>query len=235
MIQEVIIPILSLIALEVILGIDNLIFISILADKLPVEQRKKLRFWGIGLALVFRLILLAAISWILKLDKTLFTILETDISGKGLILIIGGLFLIYKSTLEIRHKTEKPKTTIEKKNTRAVTFKKLVGEIVILDLVFSIDSIITAVGMVNELWVMYTAVIVSVIVMFIAAKPINEFISQNPSFKILALSFLLMIGVALLAEGLHFEIPKGYIYFSMAFAFFVDILQMKLEKNKTSA
>ena len=115
MIQEVIIPILSLIALEVILGIDNLIFISILADKLPVEQRKKLRFWGIGLALVFRLILLAAISWILKLDKTLFTILETDISGKGLILIIGGLFLIYKSTLEIRHKTEKPKTTIEKK------------------------------------------------------------------------------------------------------------------------
>ncbi len=234
MIQEVIIPILSLIALEVILGIDNLIFISILADKLPVEQRSKLRFWGIGLALVFRLILLAAISWILKLDKTLFTILETDISGKGLILIIGGLFLIYKSTLEIRHKTETPKAGIEKKDTKVVTFRKLVGEIVILDLVFSIDSIITAVGMVNELWVMYTAVIVSVIVMFVAAKPINEFISQNPSFKILALSFLLMIGVALLAEGLHFEIPKGYIYFSMAFAFFVDVLQMKLEKNKRS-
>ncbi len=235
MIQEVIIPILSLIALEVILGIDNLIFISILADKLPVEQRSKLRFWGIGLALVFRLILLAAISWILKLDKTLFTILETDISGKGLILIIGGLFLIYKSTLEIRHKTETPKAAIEKKVTKVVTFRKLVGEIVLLDLVFSIDSIITAVGMVNELWIMYTAVIVSVIVMFVAAKPINEFISRNPSFKILALSFLLMIGVALLAEGLHFEIPKGYIYFSMAFAFFVDILQMKLEKNKTSA
>ncbi len=235
MIQEVIIPILSLIALEVILGIDNLIFISILADKLPVEKRRKLRIWGIGLALVFRLILLAAISWILKLDKTLFTILETDISGKALILIIGGLFLIYKSTLEIRHKTETPKAAIEKKDTKAVTFRKLVGEIVLLDLVFSIDSIITAVGMVNELWVMYTAVIVSVIVMFVAAKPINEFISQNPSFKILALSFLLMIGVALLAEGLHFEIPKGYIYFSMAFAFLVDILQMKLEKNKTSA
>ena len=233
MFQEVIIPIISLIALEVILGIDNLIFISILADKLPVEQRSKLRFWGIGLALVFRLILLAAISWILKLDKTLFTIFETEISGKGLILIIGGLFLIFKSTVEIRHKTETPKTAIEKKDTKVVTFKKLVGEIVILDLVFSIDSIITAVGMVNELWIMYTAVIVSVIVMLVAAKPINEFISRNPSFKILALSFLLMIGVALLAEGLHFDIPKGYIYFSMAFAFFVDILQMKLEKNKT--
>lgn len=231
MIQEVIIPILSLIALEVILGIDNLIFISILADKLPVEQRSKLRFWGIGLALVFRLILLAAISWILKLDKTLFTIFETDISGKGLILIIGGLFLIYKSTLEIRHKTEVPKAETIKKDTRVVTLRKLVGEIVVLDLVFSIDSIITAVGMVNELWIMYTAVIVSVIVMLVAAKPINEFISRNPSFKILALSFLLMIGVALLAEGLHFEIPKGYIYFSMAFAFFVDILQMKLEKK----
>jgi len=231
MIQEVIIPILSLIALEVILGIDNLIFISILADKLPVEQRSKLRFWGIGLALAFRLILLAAISWILKLDKTLFTVFETDISGKGLILIIGGLFLIYKSTLEIRHKTETPKVAIDKKDTKVVTFRKLVGEIVILDLVFSIDSIITAVGMVNELWIMYTAVVVSVIVMLVAAKPINEFISRNPSFKILALSFLLMIGVALLAEGLRFEIPKGYIYFSMAFAFFVDILQMKTLKK----
>jgi predicted tellurium resistance membrane protein TerC len=227
---EIIIPLLSLIALEVILGIDNIIFISILADKLPEHQRGKLRFWGIGLALVIRLALLSLISWILKLDQTLFTLGDIDFSGKGLILIIGGLFLIYKSTKEIYDKTEQDK---DGPNVPKVhSFNKLLSEVIILDLVFSIDSIITAVGMVKELWIMYTAVIVTVIIMLVAAKPISDFIRQHPSFKILALCFLMMIGVALLAEGLHFEIPKGYIYFSMAFAFLVDIIQMKTVKQK---
>jgi len=231
---ESIIPLLSLIALEVILGIDNIIFISILADKLPESQRNKLRYWGIGLAMLMRLCLLALISWILKLDKTLFTIAEVDFTGKGIILILGGLFLIYKSTKEIYHKTEavnSPESQLPKKGS----FGKLLGEVIILDLVFSIDSIITAVGMVQELWVMYTAVIVTVIIMLFASKPISEFISKHPSFKVLALCFLMMIGVSLIAEGFHFEIPKGYIYFSMAFAFLVDVIQMKTVKQNNVA
>ncbi len=233
MLADAIIPLISLIALEVILGIDNIIFISILADKLPENQRDKLRYWGIGLAMVMRLGLLAFISWILKLDKTLFTIFQTEITGKGIILIIGGIFLIYKSTKEIYHKTEQaseentPKNEVQKGN-----FQKLLTEIIVLDLVFSIDSIITAVGMVQQLWVMYTAVVVTVLIMLVASKPISEFIQKHPSFKILALCFLMMIGVSLMAEGLHFEIPKGYIYFSMAFAFLVDIIQMKTQKEK---
>jgi predicted tellurium resistance membrane protein TerC len=228
---DALVPLISLIALEVILGIDNIIFISILADKLPENQRAKLRFYGIGLAMVMRLILLAFITWILKLDHTLFTMFEIDFSGKGLILIIGGLFLIYKSTKEIYHKTELNEHD-DVPQTKSAGFGKLLVEVMLLDLVFSIDSIITAVGMVQELWVMYTAVIVTVIIMLIASKPISEFIRKHPSFKILALSFLMMIGVSLLAEGFHFEIPKGYIYFSMAFAFLVDIIQMKTIKHK---
>lgn len=229
---DALIPLISLIALEVILGIDNIIFISILADKLPESQRNKLRFWGIGLAMVMRLALLAFISWILKLDKTLFSLFEIDFTGKGLILILGGLFLIYKSTKEIYHKTEIANSH-ENELPKKGSFKKLLGEVILLDLVFSIDSIITAVGMVDELWVMYTAVIVTVIIMLFASKPISEFISKHPSFKILALCFLMMIGVSLIAEGFHFEIPKGYIYFSMAFAFLVDVIQMKTMPNKT--
>jgi len=228
---EALIPLLSLIALEVILGIDNIIFISILADKLPDNQRSKLRFWGIGLAMVMRLFLLAFITWILKLDQTLFTLFNNEFSGKGLILILGGLFLIYKSTKEIYHKTEianQDKPIVPKNSS----FRRLLSEVIILDLVFSIDSIITAVGMVQELWVMYAAVIVTVVIMLFASKPISEFIRKHPSFKVLALCFLMMIGVSLLAEGFHVEIPKGYIYFSMAFAFLVDVIQMRTTKHK---
>ena len=227
---DMIIPLLSLIALEVILGIDNIIFISILADKLPDKQRNKLRYWGISLAMVIRLGLLAFIAWILQLDQTLFTLFKIDFSGKGLILIAGGLFLIYKSTKEIYHKTE-----INKEDRPVVpekhSFKRLLIEVLILDLVFSIDSIITAVGMVQELWVMYTAVVVTVVIMLFASKPISNFIRKHPSFKVLALCFLMLIGVSLLAEGFHYEIPKGYIYFSMAFAFLVDVIQMKTVKH----
>lgn len=229
--SETIIALISLIALEVILGIDNIIFISILADKLPEDQRNKLRYWGIGLAMVMRLLLLAVIAWILRLDQTLFTWFDIAFSGKSLILIVGGLFLLYKSTKEIYHKSE-----IADEETPRIpvisSFGKLLGEVILLDLVFSVDSIITAVGMVNELWVMYTAVIVTVIIMLIASKPISDFIHKHPSFKILALCFLMMIGVSLLAEGFQFKIPKGYIYFSMAFAFLVDVIQMKTVKQK---
>jgi predicted tellurium resistance membrane protein TerC len=230
---DAIIALISLIALEVILGIDNIIFISILADRLPEEQRNKLRYWGIGLAMVMRLLLLAVISWILKLDQTLFTLFETKFSGKGLILIFGGLFLIYKATKEIYHKTEQAESAPGA--GQQATFSRLLGEIIILDLVFSVDSIITAVGMAQDLWVMYTAVVVTVIIMLIASRPISQFIHKHPSFKILALCFLLLIGVSLLAEGFSFEIPKGYIYFSMAFAFLVDIIQMKTVGKKVDS
>lgn len=228
---DVIIPLISLIALEVILGIDNIIFISILADKLPETQRNKLRYWGLGLAMVMRLVLLAFISWILQLDKVLFSLFEVDFTGKGIILILGGLFLIYKSTKEIYLKSETDETEISHVPEKS-SFKRLLSEVILLDLVFSIDSIITAVGMVQELWIMYTAVIVTVGIMLVASKPISNFITKHPSFKILALSFLMMIGVSLIAEGFHFEIPKGYIYFSMAFAFLVDVIQMRTVKHK---
>jgi predicted tellurium resistance membrane protein TerC len=227
---DAIIPLISLISLEVILGIDNVIFISILSDKLPDSQRNKLRYWGLGLAMVMRLILLTLISWILKLDQNLFTLFDINFSGKGLILIAGGLFLIYKSTVEIYHKTELANQTGEPKVSKTSSFKRLLLEVILLDLVFSIDSIITAIGMAQELWVMYTSVIVAVVIMIFASQPISFFIKKHPSFKILALSFLMMIGLSLIAEGFHLEIPKGYIYFSMAFAFVVDIIQMKTVK-----
>ncbi len=231
MLAEVIIPLISLISLEIILGIDNVIFISVLSDKLPAAQRDKLRYWGLGLAMLIRLLLLAVISWVLKLDQVLFTVMNIGISGKGLILLAGGLFLIYKSSSEILHKTENPADDGVKIPAKA-SFKNLLIEIIILDLVFSIDSIITAVGMVQELWIMYVAVIVTVIIMLFASGPIGKFIQKHPSFKILALCFLMMIGVTLIAEGLMFTIPKGYIYFSMAFAFIVDFIQLKKLGNK---
>lgn len=228
---EILIALVTLIVLEVILGIDNIIFISILSDRLPEAERKTLRYWGIGLAMLMRLGLLAFISWILKLDATLFSIAQFDISGKDLILIGGGLFLLYKSTKEIYHKTEQANQEQEN-GAKKATFRQLLMQVIILDLVFSIDSIITAVGMVSELWVMYAAVIITVLIMLVAAAPISNFINQHPSFKVLALCFLMIIGVALIAEGLDVKIPKGYIYFAMAFSFMVDLIQMKVNKPK---
>ena len=229
---QIIISLLTLIALEVVLGIDNIIFISILAGKLPAEQQKKARNWGILLAMVMRLLLLAAISVILKLDNELFSVAGIGFSGKDLILILGGLFLIYKSTKEIYHKMEGEPDDKEQKINKG-NFAKIIGQILILDLVFSVDSIITAVGLANELWVMYTAVIVTVIIMLIAAAPISNFVNKHPAFKILALSFLLLIGFTLLVEGFDVHIPKGYVYFAMAFAFLVDVIQMKVSGKKS--
>lgn len=230
---EVIIALLTLIALEVVLGLDNIIFISIVAAKLPHHQQKKARRLGILLAMVLRLGLLAVISWILKLQGELFSIFSTSISGKDLILIVGGLFLLYKSSTEIYHKMEGEEGDTSK-DIKVTSFKSVIFQILLLDLVFSVDSIITAVGMVSELWVMYVAVIVTVGIMLFAAEPISKFVNNHPAFKMLALSFLLLIGMSLVAEGLDFHIPKGYIYFSMAFSLFVDIIQMKMKGKKST-
>jgi len=230
--MELVVALSTLILLEIVLGIDNIIFISIVTDRLPQHQQKKGRQIGLLLAMIMRLLLLTVISFILKLEGNLFTIFSTGFSGKDLILIAGGLFLIYKSASEIHHKMEGEEGDTSK-NIKVSSFINAIGQILLLDLVFSIDSIITAVGMVDELWMMYTAVIVSVGVMLFAAGPISRFVNTHPAFKMLALSFLLMIGVSLIAEGLDFHIPKGYIYFSMFFALLVDIFQMKMSKKKT--
>jgi predicted tellurium resistance membrane protein TerC len=229
--MEQIIALLTLILLEVVLGLDNVIFISIITGRLPADQQKKARQIGLLLAMIMRLGLLTVISYILKLEGTLFSISSMGISGKDLILIAGGLFLLYKSSTEIYHKMEGERVD-PTKTIKPITFGSVIGQILILDLVFSIDSIITAVGMAEELWIMYTAVVVSVGVMLFAAGPISKFVNDHPAFKMLALSFLLLIGVSLIAEGLEFHIPKGYIYFSMGFALLVDIFQMKLNKPK---
>lgn len=223
---EIIISLLSLIALETVLGIDNVIFISILAGKLPEHQQKRARRLGLILAGVMRLGLLVIVSWIIRLDQPLFHVLERGFSGKDLILIAGGLFLLYKSSKEIYHKME-GESGDQTKTFVAVSFGQVLLQILIMDLVFSVDSIITAIGMVREVWVMYVAVIVTVLIMLFAAEPISNFVNKHPAFKMLALSFLLLIGFSLVAEGSGAEIPKGYIYFSMAFALLVDVIQMK--------
>jgi predicted tellurium resistance membrane protein TerC len=228
--MEWLVPLLTLILLEVVLGLDNIIFIAIVAGKLPASQQNKARTLGLILAMFLRLALLGLISMILKLQGNLFTIFNNDISGKDLILIAGGLFLIYKSSSEIHHKME-GESGDTSKNIKVTTFKSVIFQILLLDLVFSIDSIITAVGLVDELWIMYTAVVVSVGIMLFASAPISKFVNKHPAFKMLALSFLLLIGVSLIGEGLEFHIPKGYIYFSMAFALLVDVIQMKASKN----
>ncbi len=230
-ILDIALALLTLIALEVVLGIDNIIFIGILSDKLPVGQRDKLRKWGIGLAMVMRLALLTVISWVMKLDSDLITVWGNGFSGKELILLGGGIFLLVKATREIFHMTEKPHADGATK-IRKPTFGALLSQVLVLDVVFSLDSVITAVGMVDQLWVMYVAVVVTVVIMLVASKPIIDFITKHPSFKVLALSFLMVIGVALVAEGMGHYLPKGYIYGPMAFAFLVDILQMRVLRNK---
>lgn len=227
---EVVVSLLTLIALEVILGIDNVIFISILANKLPEHQQKKARRYGLLLAMVLRLGLLGVITFIMKLNNDLFTVFNQGISAKDLILILGGLFLLYKSSAEIYHKMEGEEGN-QTKNIKAATFAQVILQILIMDMVFSIDSIITAIGMVKEVWIMYVAVIVSVLIMLVAAEPISNFVNKHPAFKMLALSFLLLIGFALVSEGFGIEIPKGYIYFSMAFSMLVSIFQMRMHRN----
>lgn len=237
--MESIIALLTLILLEVVLGLDNVIFISILSSRLPEHQQKKARRLGLILAMFIRLGLLAVISLILKLTNDFVEIpwytAETDykmgISGKDIILLLGGLFLLYKSATEIYHKMEGEEGD-KSTSLKAVTFNSVIVQILLLDIVFSVDSIITAVGMVEELWVMYTAVVITVAIMLFAAEPISKFVNKHPAFKMLALSFLLLIGLSLIAEGFDVHIPKGYIYFSMAFSLFVEFIQLKMHKPK---
>jgi predicted tellurium resistance membrane protein TerC len=228
-----IVPLITLILLEVVLGLDNVIFISIVAGRLPAHQQQKARRLGLILAMFLRLGLLGIISIILKLQGNLFTVFNIGISGKDLILIAGGLFLIYKSATEIHHKMEGEEGDATK-DIKVNTFGQVIFQILLLDLVFSVDSIITALGMVDELWIMYVAVIVTVGIMLFASEPISRFVNNHPAFKMLALSFLLLIGVSLIGEGLDMHIPKGYIYFSMGFAALVDVLQMRMHKDRTS-
>lgn len=222
---------LTLCALEIVLGIDNLIFISILTNKLPKEQQTKARQMGLSLALIMRIGLLFSISWIMGLKEDLFTIGTLGFSGRDIILLLGGLFLIYKSVKEIHEKAENSHETV-KDLRQTVGFNAVIGQIVLVDLVFSLDSVITAVGMVDNIAVMIAAVIVSMVVMMLASKSISNFVNEHPAIKILALAFLIMIGTALVGEGLDFHIPKGYIYFSMAFALVVEFINIRIGTRK---
>lgn len=221
---------LTLFALELVLGIDNIIFISILAGKLPKEQQNKARVVGLSLAVITRLLLLMSLSWIITLTNPLFTVFEQEISGRDLILLLGGLFLIAKSTLEISHKLEGEEGS--QSNHVAHSFKSVIFQILLLDIVFSLDSVITAVGMVTQLSVMVAAVLASTLVMMVSAKSISNFVDSHPSLKILALSFLLMIGLTLMVETFDQHVPKGYIYFAMAFSVFVELLNIKMRAKK---
>ncbi len=223
------IALLTLTVLEIVLGIDNVIFISILAGKLPKEQQPKARRLGLGLAMFIRIALLASLAWMVKLTSPLFTVLGQGISGRDLILLIGGLFLIFKATREIHERLEGEEGHASARV--AASFASVIVQILLLDIVFSLDSVITAVGMANQLAVMVTAVVVAVGVMMIAAGPIGEFVAVHPTVKMLALSFLLLIGMSLIAEGLDFHIPKGYIYFAMGFSIFVEVLNLRLHKK----
>ena len=224
------ISLLTLTLLEIVLGIDNIIFISILAGKLPQEQQAKARQTGLMLALGTRLLLLASIAWVTKLTNPLFAVFGHGISGRDLILIVGGLFLLVKSTMEIHHKLEGEDGSSNPKKT-GITFGKVLVQIMILDVVFSLDSVITAVGMAQHLSVMITAVILSMAVMLMSAGKISDFVNRHPTLKMLALSFLILIGTALIAEGMGFHIPKGYVYFAMAFSFGVEMLNMRLRRK----
>jgi predicted tellurium resistance membrane protein TerC len=218
----------TLLALEIVLGIDNVVFISILAGKLPANQQAKARYLGLALAMVTRIILLFSISWMVRLTAPLFTVFGVEISGRDLILIVGGLFLIGKSTHEIHQKLEGERGQVSARV--APTFTGVLVQILLLDVVFSLDSVITAVGMVNQIGIMVAAVVLAVIVMIGFAGAIGRFVERHPTVKMLALSFLLLIGMTLMAEGFDQHISKGYIYSAMAFSVFVEVLNLRAKK-----
>lgn len=219
----------TLTVLELVLGIDNVIFISILSGKLPPKEQPKARFIGLSLALIMRVLLLFSLTWVMGLVEPLFTVFNRGISGRDLILLIGGLFLIYKSTHEIHGSLEGEEGVSSRKVYGG--FTGVIIQIMLLDIVFSLDSVITAIGMVDNVWIMIAAVVVSIIGMMLFAGSIGAFVQRHPTVKMLALSFLLLIGTTLIAEGLGFHIPKGYIYVAMAFAVFVEMLNIRLRKK----
>jgi predicted tellurium resistance membrane protein TerC len=220
----------TLIVMEIILGIDNIIFITILVDRLPENQRKKARTLGLSLAMGSRLVLLFCIAWVMRLTNPIFTMFNHEISGRDLILILGGLFLLGKSTHEIHNSLELMHES--DKESRVSGFFSILIQIAILDIVFSLDSVITAVGLVEHLSIMVIAIVVSVFVMLLAAESIGNFVDRNPTIKMLALSFLMLIGFTLMAEGMEVHVPKGYIYFAMAFSMFVEMLNIKMRTNR---
>src|SRR5687767_5072356 len=223
------IALLTLTVLEVVLGIDNIIFISILTGRLPADRQPKARRLGLMLAMVMRIALLLSIAWVTRLTNPLFEVLGRPVSGRDLILLGGGLFLLFKATHEIHDKLEGEEG---KGDARApASFGGVIAQVMVLDLVFSLDSVITAVGMAEQLWVMVTAVVLAVVVMLVSSGPISDFVHRHPTVKMLALSFLILIGMSLVAEGLGHHIPKGYIYFAMGFSIFVEALNLRLRKK----
>ena len=230
LLPETWIALLTLTFLEIILGVDNIIFISIISNKLPIDQQAKARNLGLLFAMVFRIGLLLAISWIIKFTEPIISIYEFDLSGKDLILAGGGLFLLFKSTLEIHHKMEG--VPEEVKANSAKSMSSVIVQIILLDMIFSFDSILTAVGLVQEVIIMIIAVVIALIIMMVFAGKISTFINKHPTLQILALSFLILIGFMLLVEGFHVEVPKGYIYFAVFFSLGVEIINMKMRKKK---
>ena len=220
----------TLAALEIVLGIDNIIFISILAAKLPAEQQNKARLLGLGLAMIMRVLLLLTIAWIIRLTAPLFTVLSQEISGRDMILILGGLFLVGKSTFEIHEKLEGEHD--HKGRRVAASFAAVLIQIMLLDVVFSLDSVITAVGLVQNIPVMIAAIIIAVLVMMAASGTISDFIEKHPSLKMLALSFLIVVGTVLIAEAFDVHVPKGYVYFAMAFSLAVETLNIRMRVRR---
>ena len=216
----------TLVVLELVLGVDNVIFISILAGKLPPEQQQRARTTGIALAVITRILLLFSLSWIIGLTEPLFNIFNLEVSGRDLVLLAGGVFLIWKATREIHDKLEGEEGHASARVRGA--FWSVITQILLLDIVFSLDSVITAVGMVDELAIMIGAVIIAALTMIFVATPLSEFVDRHPTVKMLALSFLLLIGFTLIVEGFHFHIPKGYIYFAMGFSVLVEMLNLRL-------
>lgn len=224
----------TLTALEIVLGIDNIIFISILVGRLPEKQRNAARRLGLLLAMGTRIALLISLAWIMRLTNPLFAVLGQEISGRDIILIVGGLFLLWKSVHEIHNSLESAEQEHSAAAAKMASFGAVLIQIAVIDIVFSLDSVITAVGLADQVSVMVTAILLSVAVMMLAAKPIGEFVDRNPTIKMLALSFLVVVGVTLMAEGFDTHVPKGYIYFAMAFSVAVEMINIRLRKKMTA-
>jgi predicted tellurium resistance membrane protein TerC len=228
---QAVIALLTLTALEIVLGIDNIVFISILASRLPSGRKERARVIGLGLAMISRVALLLSLTWVMRLTRPIFSVFRLEISGRDIILIAGGLFLLAKSTHEIHVSLESVES--KPKGPARGKFVRIVLQIMVLDIVFSLDSVITAVGLARQLWVMITAIVIAVVIMMFSVNAIAQFIDRHPTIKMLALSFLLLIGVTLVAEAMDVHIPKGYIYFAMAFSVFVEFLNHKVRERRS--
>jgi len=233
---EGLVSLLSLVALEIVLGVDNIVFIAIVSERVAPERRSALRRLGVGLALIMRLVLLGSLSWLMGLTRTLFSVMGADLSGRDLVLLAGGLFLVAKSAHELFERVEEPppgaSAEAQPPPARSGNFGFLLAQILTLDIVFSLDSVITAVGMARQLSIMATAVVIAVAIMLLAANAVSEFITRHPSMKVLALSFLLMVGVLLIADAFGKHISKGYVYFSMAYALAVELINIRRRRRK---